>query len=155
MKVAVGSDHAGLPAKLRAVETLKQLGCEVEDVGTNGDASCDYPDYAVEVAHRVATRRADLGVLCCGTGIGMSITANKVPGIRAALCHSDFTAEMARRHNDANVLCFGGRVLDERMIDQVVRRFVGTPFDGGRHTRRLRKIADLERLLPPPPPEGH
>ncbi len=148
MKVAVGSDHAGYPGKLHAIETLNQLGCEVEDVGTHSLASCDYPDYAVEVAHRVATRQADLGVLCCGTGLGMSIAANKVPGIRAALCHSDYTAEMARRHNDANVLCFGSRVLDERAIDQVVRRFIATPFDGGRHTRRLKKIAEIERMPP-------
>jgi len=145
MKVAVGSDHAGLGAKRRVVETLNALGCEVDDVGTHSDASCDYPDFAVQVARRVAAREADLGVLCCGTGLGMSITANKVPGIRAALCCSDYMAEMARRHNDANVLCLGGRVLDERLLDTLVRRFVRTPFDGGRHTRRLRKIADLER----------
>lgn len=150
MKVAVGSDHAGRPAKLRAIEVLRELGCEVDDVGTHTDASCDYPDYAAEVARRVAGRQADLGVLCCGTGLGMSITANKVPGIRATVCCSDFMAEMARRHNDANVLCLGSRVLDERMIGELVRRFVRTPFDGGRHTRRLRKIADLERALPLP-----
>jgi len=148
MKVVVGSDHAGLPAKLRAIETLKQLGCEIADVGTHSDASCDYPDYAVQVARRVVAGQADLGVLCCGTGIGMSITANKVPGTRAALCHNDFTAEMARRHNDANILCLGSRVVDERMIDEIVRRFVRTPFDGGRHTRRIRKIADAERQGP-------
>ncbi len=148
MKVAVGSDHAGLSAKLRAIEALKALGCEVEDVGTHTDASCDYPDYAVEVARRVAAREADLGVLCCGTGIGMSITANKVPGVRAAVCHNDFTAEMARRHNDANVLCMGGRVLDDRLIEEIVRRFVRTPFDGGRHARRVKKIAEIERLPP-------
>jgi ribose 5-phosphate isomerase B len=148
MKVVVGSDHAGLPAKLRAIETLKQLGCEIADVGTHSDASCDYHDYAVQVARRVVAGQADLGVLCCGTGIGMSITANKVPGTRAALCHNDFTAEMARRHNDANILCLGSRVVDERMIDEIVRRFVRTPFDGGRHTRRIRKIADAERQGP-------
>ena len=148
MKVAVGSDHAGLSAKLRAVEALEQLGCEVEDVGTYSDASVDYPDYAVEVARRVATQQAELGVLCCGTGLGMSIAANKVPGIRAAVCHNDFTAEMARRHNDANVLCMGARVLDDRMIGEIVRRFVRTPFDGGRHTRRIKKIAGIERTPP-------
>lgn len=148
MKVVVGSDHAGRPAKLRAIETLRQLGCEVEDVGTHSDASVDYPDFGAEVARRVAARQADLGVLCCGTGIGMSITANKVPGIRAALCHNDYTAEMARRHNDANILCIGARVLDERTIDEVVRRFIRTPFDGGRHARRIKKIADIERMPP-------
>ncbi|MBM4035036.1 MAG: ribose 5-phosphate isomerase B [Planctomycetes bacterium] len=145
MKVAVGSDHAGLPAKVHAVKALQELGCEVDDVGTSGDASVDYPDFALEVARRVAARQADLGVLCCGTGIGMSISANKVPGIRAANCHNDYTAEMARRHNDANVLCLGSRVLDERAVAELVRRFIRTPFDGGRHTRRINKISDIER----------
>ncbi len=148
MKVAVGSDHAGLSAKLRAIEALKGLGCEVEDVGTHTDASCDYPDFAAEVARRVAAKQADLGVLCCGTGIGMSIAANKVPGIRAAACHSDYTAEMARRHNDANVLCIGARVVDERLVAHLVRRFVHTPFDGGRHARRVKKITAIERNPP-------
>ena len=145
MKVAVGSDHAGLAAKQKAIEVLTDLGCEVEDVGTQGEASVDYPDFAAEVARRVAGKQADLGLLCCGTGIGMSIAANKFPGIRAAACHSDFTAEMARRHNDANILCMGGRVLDDRAVEGVVRRFFRTPFDGGRHARRIKKIAELER----------
>ncbi|MBM4036846.1 MAG: RpiB/LacA/LacB family sugar-phosphate isomerase [Planctomycetes bacterium] len=106
------------------------------------DDAADHP--ALEL-RRVAARQADLGVLCCGTGIGMSISANKVPGIRAANCHNDYTAEMARRHNDANVLCMGGRVLDDRAIAELVRRFIRTPFDGGRHARRINKIADIER----------
>ena len=144
MKVAVGSDHAGLPAKQRVVALLEELGHDVDDVGTRSEASCDYPDFAVEVAHRVACKEADLGVLCCGTGLGMAMAANKVQGIRAATCHNDFTAEMARRHNNANILCVGARVLDDRMLEQVVRRFFGTPFDGGRHNRRIRKIASLE-----------
>ena len=146
MKVAVGSDHAGLKAKRRAIEVLQALGCEVDDVGTHTEASCDYPDFAVEVAHRVARKEADYGLLCCGTGLGMSIAANKVPGIRAAACHNDFTAEMARRHNDANVLCMGERVVDDRAIGEIVRRFFHTTFDGGRHNRRLKKIADIERM---------
>jgi ribose 5-phosphate isomerase B len=146
MKVAVGSDHAGYPAKLKAIGVLRQLGCEIDDVGTHSaEASCDYPDFAVEVARRVAGKRADRGVLCCGTGIGMSIAANKVPGVRAALCYNDFTTEMARRHNDANILCLGARTLDDRAIEDIVRRFLRTPFDGGRHSRRLKKIADIQR----------
>ena len=144
-RVAVGSDHAGFRAKQKAIEVLRELGCEVQDLGTDSEASTDYPDYAVQVAQRVARKEADYGVLCCGTGIGMSITANKVPGIRAAVCHNDFTCEMARRHNDANVLCMGGRVLDDRGVEALVRLFLRTPFEGGRHSRRIRKIADLDR----------
>ena len=144
MKVAVGSDHAGLPAKQRVLVLLEELGHETHDVGTHSEASCDYPDFAAEVARRVVDKEADLGVLCCGTGLGMAIAANKVPGIRAATCHNDFTAEMARRHNNANILCVGARVLDDRTLEQVVRRFFGTRFDGGRHNRRIRKIASLE-----------
>ena len=146
MKVAAGSDHAGLAAKTKAIEVLEKLGCEVEDLGTHSESSCDYPDFALKVAERVAGGKADLGLLCCGTGIGMSMAANKVPGIRAAVCHNDFTAEMARRHNDANILCIGGRVLDDRAIEAVVRRFFQTSFDGGRHLRRVKKIARLDRL---------
>jgi len=145
MKVAVGSDHGGYAAKRKATEVLQELGHEVEDVGTHSEASCDYPDYAIEVALRVGRKEADYGILCCGTGIGMSMAANKVPGVRAAVCHSDFTCEMARRHNDANVLCMGGRVVDDRMVEQLVRRFLHTPFDGGRHTRRVKKITNLDR----------
>jgi len=145
LRIAVGSDHTGFQAKQKAIETLRQLGCEVQDLGTDGEASTDYPDFARQVADRVARKEADYGVLCCGTGIGMSIAANKVAGIRAAVCHNDFTCEMARRHNDANVLCLGGRVLDERQVDALVRLFLRTPFEGGRHLRRVRKIGDLDR----------
>ena len=145
MKVAVGSDHAGYPAKLKAIEALRELGCDVEDVGTHTEESCDYPDYAVAAAQAVVRKEADLGVLCCGSGIGMSITANKVPGIRAALCHNAYTAQMARAHNDANVLCLGGRVLDEATLKELVRVFLSTAFEGGRHARRVAKMNDLDR----------
>ncbi len=145
MKVAIGSDHAGYKAKQRAIEALRELGVEVDDVGTHSEASCDYPDYAFEVAQRVSRKQADVGVLICGTGIGMSITANKVRGVRAACVHSDLTCEMARRHNDANVLCMGARVLDDRQVQDLVRQFLRIPFDGGRHTRRIRKITNLDR----------
>ncbi len=146
MKVAAGSDHAGYPVKMKAIAILGKLGCEVEDLGTHSEASCDYPDFAVLVAERVASGQADFGLLCCGTGLGMCMAANKVPGIRAATCHNDFTAELARRHNDANILCIGGRVLDDPTLETVVRRFFQTPFDGGRHLRRVKKIAKLDRL---------
>ena len=145
MKAAVGSDHAGYTAKLKAIEVLKDLGCEVEDVGTHSEASCDYPDFALAVAERVAHGDAEIGVLCCGTGIGMSMAANKVHGVRAGVCHNDFTCEMTRRHNDANVLCLGSRVVDDRMVENLVRLFVHTPFEGGRHQRRVRKIDDIDR----------
>jgi ribose 5-phosphate isomerase B len=145
MKVAVGSDHAGYSAKLKAIEALRELDCEVNDLGTDTEASCDYPDYAIAVAQQVARKQADLGILCCGTGIGMSMTANKVPGVRAAVCHNNFTCEFARRHNDANVLCLGGRVLDDATIRTLVRLFVRTPFEAGRHARRVKKINNLDR----------
>ncbi|MFP4055625.1 MAG: ribose 5-phosphate isomerase B [Candidatus Brocadiia bacterium] len=147
MKVAIGSDHAGLRAKRQAAKTLEELGHEVVDVGTDSEASTDYPDYALRVARKVASSECDAGILCCGTGIGMSMAANKVPGIRAAVCHNEYTCEMARRHNDANILCMGGRVLDERRVDELVRLFLRTPFEGGRHLRRVRKVNDLDRVV--------
>ncbi|MFW6161647.1 MAG: ribose 5-phosphate isomerase B [Planctomycetota bacterium] len=145
MRVAIGADHAGYKAKQRAIEALQAEGVEVDDVGTHSEASCDYPDYALEVAQRVGRRQADWGVLICGTGIGMSITANKVPGVRAACVHNDFTCELARRHNDANVLCMGARVLEERQIQDLIQQFLHTPFQGGRHSRRVRKIEAIDR----------
>ena len=145
MKVAVGSDHAGLPAKRKAIETLRELGCDIVDVGTDSEASSDYPDYAVDVAQRVARREVDMGILCCGTGIGMSMTANKVRGVRAAVCHNTYTCQMARRHNDANVLCMGGRVVDDATAAELVRIFLRTPFTGGRHVVRVEKINGLDR----------
>jgi ribose 5-phosphate isomerase B len=148
MKVAVGADHAGLPAKTQVVETLRLAGHEVLDLGTNSTESVDYPDYALAVSERVVSGEAAMGILCCGTGLGMSMTANKVPGIRAAACHDIYTAEMARRHNDANVLCIGARVLDDAAVDMVVSAFVDTPFDGGRHMARVEKINATDKLCP-------
>ena len=145
MRVAVGSDHAGFKPKQRAIETLRELDAEVDDVGTHSEASCDYPDYALEVAQRVSRGEADLGVLICGTGIGMCMTANKVPGVRAATVHNEFTCEMARRHNDANVLCLGARILDDGQVQALVSQFLRTPFEGGRHSRRVKKITNLDR----------
>ena len=145
MRVAIGSDHAGYKAKQRAIETLGEIGATVDDVGTRSEASCDYADYAIAVAERVARKEADCGVLICGTGIGMCMTANKIPGIRAALVHNDFTCDMARRHNDANVLCLGARSLDDRQVQDLVRQFLRTPFEGGRHARRIRKLNALDR----------
>ena len=140
MKIAVGSDHAGFASKEQLKAALARAGHEVCDCGTQGEASVDYPDYAKLVARAVAEGRAERGVLVCGTGIGMSITANKVDGIRAAKCNDPYEARMARAHNDANVVCVGARVLDASVLDEVVREFLATPFEGGRHAGRVAKM---------------
>jgi ribose 5-phosphate isomerase B len=144
LKIALGSDHAGFASKERLKAELTRAGHEVSDCGTQGEASVDYPDYARLVAHAVAEGRADRGVLVCGTGIGMSITANKVAGIRAAKCNDPFEAQMARAHNDANIVCLGARVVDASVMDEVVREFLATPFEGGRHALRVQKMMHSE-----------
>jgi ribose 5-phosphate isomerase B len=145
MRIAVGADHAGWALKERLADALRRAGHEVEDCGTHGEESVDYPDFAAEVARRVAEGRADRGVLVCGTGIGMAIVANRFAGVRAAVCHDDYTAEMSRRHNDANILCVGGRVLDEARALRILDVWMSSPFDGGRHSRRVAKIDDPKR----------
>jgi ribose 5-phosphate isomerase B len=149
VKIALGADHAGFEAKQRLKAGLVGAGHEVCDCGTQGEASVDYPDFAKLVAHAVADGRAERGVLVCGTGIGMSITANKVDGIRAAKCNDPYEARMARQHNDANVVCLGARVIDASVMDEIVREFLGTPFEGGRHARRVEKMTSAEM-----PPQG-
>jgi ribose 5-phosphate isomerase B len=144
MKIAVGSDHAGLSLKEEVKKVLSEAGAQVEDLGTHSAEPVDYPDPALAVAEAVASGRAEMGVLVCGTGIGMSITANKVPGVRAALCHDAYTARLAREHNDANVLCLGGRVLGPGVAGDLVRVWLETRFAGGRHSRRVDKIRTLE-----------
>jgi ribose 5-phosphate isomerase B len=144
MRVAIGSDHAGLELKAAVREVCEGRGHEVDDIGTADDASVDYPDFASEVARRVRGGGATFGVLVCGTGIGMSIAANKFRGIRAALCTSEFEARMARAHNDANVLCLGERVVGVGLGAAIAEAFFETGFEGGRHERRVRKIADAE-----------
>ena len=145
MKIAIGSDHRGYRAKQRLVPILRQFGHEVTDVGPQGDESVDYPDFAFAVALAVGEGRAERGVLICGTGIGMCIAANKVPGVRAAPCHDSITAEMSRRHNDANVLCLSADLLGEELIDRMVRIWLETAFEGGRHARRVEKIERYEQ----------
>ncbi len=140
MKIVVGSDHGGYAIKEAMKEFFRKLGHEVTDVGTDSDSSVDYPDYAERVARAVSSGDFERGLLCCGTGIGMSMTANKVHGIRAAVCHNAFTAEMSRRHNDANVLCIGGRVLSTEEAREILRVWMEAPFDGGQHERRVGKI---------------
>ncbi len=135
--IAIGSDHAGFELKSRVTDIVRQAGQAVEDLGTGDTSSVDYPDFAHRVAAAVASGQAERGILICGTGIGMSMTANRHPGVRAALCHDAYTAEMARRHNDANVLCLGARVVGDGVAEQVVKVFLETPFEGGRHQRRV------------------
>ncbi len=143
-RLVAGSDHAGLALRAEAVKVAKELGFEVEDVGPFSGESVDYPDYARQVGEAVASGRARLGVLVCGTGIGMSIAANKVKGVRAAHCTTEYEARMARAHNDANVLCVGERVIGLGLGAAVVRAFLETPFEGGRHARRIEKMTKIE-----------
>ena len=140
--IVIASDHAGVELKARIVEILSQSGVEVRDLGPADATSVDYPDFAHRVAHAVSAGEAERGILICGTGIGMSMAANRHPGVRAALCHDAFTAEMARLHNDANVLCIGGRTTGIGVAEQIVQLFLDTPFEGGRHQRRVEKIED-------------
>jgi len=144
-KIPIGSDHAGFKIKKELVEYLKELGYEPEDVGTNSPESADYPDYARVVAEKVSSGERKRGVLICGTGIGMSITANKFPGVRAALCMNEYMAKVARSHNDSNILALGGRVLDEDQARAILKKWLETKFEGGRHARRLAKITSLEK----------
>jgi ribose 5-phosphate isomerase B len=144
MKIAVGSDHRGFDVKRRVVTLLQQLGHEVVDVGATSKDSVDYPDFAYLVAKAVSDGQAERGILVCGSGIGMCIAANKVKGVRAAPCHDNITAEMSRRHNDANVLCLSADLLGGELIDRMIRIWLETPFEGGRHARRVEKIAQIE-----------
>jgi len=144
MKIAIGSDHAGVDARRRMMEVLRGLGHGVMDLGPAGTESVDYPDYAAAVARAVAAGEADRGVLICGTGIGMSIAANKVRGVRAAAVSDEFAAEMSRRHNDANVLCLGARLSTPEKMERMVRIFLEAAFEGGRHSGRVAKIGKLE-----------
>jgi len=144
-RIIAGSDHAGLHLRAEAVRIAKEKGFEVEDLGPFSGESIDYPDYALRVAEAVACGRARFGLLVCGTGIGMSIAANKVKGVRAAHCGTELEARMARAHNDANVLCIGERVLGLGQGGAVVTAFLDQPFEGGRHQRRVDKISALEK----------
>ncbi|MGE0479776.1 MAG: ribose 5-phosphate isomerase B [Phycisphaerae bacterium] len=145
MKIAIGSDHRGYDAKERIKALAISLGHEVLDRGTDSPKACDYPDAGLTVACDVATGRAQGGILLCGSGIGMSITANKVAGVRAALCHDELTAQMSRRHNDANILCLPADLVGDALMQSIVRLFLTTEFEGGRHQRRVDKIVSFER----------
>jgi len=140
LKVFLGSDHAGFALKEVLEEALGELGHEAEDLGTHSTESVDYPDFGHRVAEAVLAHEGSLGVLVCGSGIGISMSANKHPGIRAALCHEPWSAEMARRHNDANILCMGERVIGQGLARAVLEAFLAAEFEGGRHARRVGKI---------------
>ena len=144
-KVVIASDHAGFQGKEEIKQTLTELGIGFADLGTDSENSVDYPDYAAAVAHAVARGEAERGILVCGSGIGMQIAANKVPGIRAALAWSEETAQLARQHNNANVVAIGARTTAPETIKQIVHAFLTTDFAGGRHTARVEKIAKLEQ----------
>ena len=144
MRIAIASDHRGFAIKAKIIAMISDLGHEAVDMGTDSCDSVDYPDFAAKVAGAVSTGAVDRGILICGTGMGMCITANKFPRVRACTCHDDLTAEMSRRHNDANVLCLSADLLGDRLINRMVELWLKTEFEGGRHARRVEKISRIE-----------
>lgn len=145
MKLAIGSDHGGIHLKEALKQHLAERGIEVNDVGTYTEESCDYPDIALKVCREITAGNVERGILVCGTGIGMSIAANKVDGIRAALCGDVFSATMSREHNNANVICLGERVLGQGLATCILDAWLDTAFAGGRHARRVDKIMAIEK----------
>lgn len=144
MQIAIGSDHRGVHVKAKLVESLAHMGHDIVDVGAHAETSVDYPDIATKVASAVSNETVDRGILICGTGIGMAITANKLPKVRAATCRDEFEAEICRRHNNVNVLCLGADLLGSRNVDQLVTKWLEAEFEGGRHARRIDKISQIE-----------
>lgn len=144
MKIAIGCDHGGIVLKPAVIKALTELGAEVVDLGTYDESSVDYPVYGLKVAEAVASGDCDAGVLMCGTGIGISISANKVKGIRAAVVTNEFMAEMTKRHNNANIIALGGRVVTPEQAESIVKAWFTAEYEGGRHQRRLDMIADIE-----------
>jgi ribose 5-phosphate isomerase B len=144
MRIAVGSDHRGAELRSKLIDFLRQMDQVVVDASENSSENDDYPDIAEAVARKVSTNEVDRGILICGTGLGMCIAANKIPGVRAAPCFDDLSAELSRRHNDLNVLCLSGDMIAEKLADRIVEIWLKTPFEGGRHARRNHKIASIE-----------
>ncbi|MFC1783059.1 ribose 5-phosphate isomerase B [Planctomycetota bacterium] len=144
MKIAIACDHRGYEAKELIKNMLGRAGHEVIDFGADESKSCDYPDYAIPASLTVSRKEVDRGVLICGSGVGMSMTANKIPGIRAALCHDELTARMSRQHNNANVLCLPAMLVNDPLIIRIVESWLKTEFEGGRHERRVQKVMDAE-----------
>jgi ribose 5-phosphate isomerase B len=147
MTVAIGCDHAGVELKREIISVLEDLKINYYDFGTDSPVSVDYPDFGEKVSKAVSSGKIDKGILICGTGIGMSIVANKFPNIRASLCNDLFTAKMSRMHNDANILVIGGRIVGKDLAKEIVRTWLTTPFEGGRHCARLEKILKIEERL--------
>jgi ribose 5-phosphate isomerase B len=152
MKIAVGNDHRGVTLKVRILGLLHELGHDVTDLGANSPASVDYPDFAIPVAELVSEGKVDRAILICATGHGMCITANKVAGIRAANCRDVIDAELSRRHNDANVMCLSADLIGEEQVEKMVRTWLTTEFEGGRHARRSDKITSYEKEHSTPRP---
>ncbi len=144
-KIAIASDHGAFELKELLVSKLQELGYEPDDMGVNSEESADYPDYGEKVAKAVSAGEVERGILLCGTGIGMSITANKFPNVRAALVHDHFTATMSKKHNNANILVMGARILDVETAYEILKAWLDTEYEGGRHDRRLEKISNLEK----------
>jgi len=144
MRIAIGSDHAGLEMKNEVIAVLKEMGHDYQDFGTDTPQSVDYPDFGEMVSRAVSEGKNDRGILICGTGIGMSMVANKFRHVRAALCNELFSAKMSRLHNDANILVLGGRIVGKDLAKEIVKTWMGTPFEGGRHENRLKKIQLIE-----------
>ena len=147
MTIAIGCDHAGVELKNELLSLLNNLRSPYIDYGTDGPESVDYPDFGEKVSDAVSSGKIESGILICGTGIGMSIVANKFPGVRASLCNDLFTAKMSRLHNDANILVIGGRIVGKDLAKEIVKTWVSTPFEGDRHCRRLDKITKIEERL--------
>ena len=145
MKIAIGNDHSALELKAVVIKHLEENGHEVVDYGTNTNESCDYPIYGEKVALAIKNNEAELGILICGTGIGISLAANKVPGIRAAVCSEPYSAKMTRAHNNANILAFGARVVGQDLAKMIVDAFVNTKFEGERHQRRVDMLTEIEQ----------
>ena len=145
MKIAIGSDHGGLRLKKEVIKHLEKKNIEVKDYGTYTEDSCDYPDFAEKVAEAVVAKEYDYGILICGTGIGISISANKIQGIRAALCSDTFSAHATREHNNANILAMGERIVGTGLALDIVDAFLGSTFEGGRHENRVNKIMEIEK----------
>ena len=145
MKIAIGSDHGGLRLKKEVIKHLEKKNIEVKDYGTYTEDSCDYPDFAEKVSEAVVAKEYDYGILICGTGIGISISANKIPGVRAALCNDTFSAHATREHNNANILAMGQRVVGTGLALDIVKTFLSSKFEGDRHQKRIDKITEIEK----------
>lgn len=148
MKIAMGNDHTAVEMKLAIQEFLEKKGYEVIDLGTNTTESCDYPAYGEKVGRAVVAGSADLGIAICGTGVGISLAANKVKGIRACVCSEPYTAKLSRMHNDSNVLAFGSRVIGVEMAKMITEEWLNAKYEGGRHQRRVDMISEIENRLP-------